>query len=176
MVQAAFDAIASHGLEKLRLRPVAASAGIDHSTLHHYFSTKQDLVIAVVELATAPLRSTMPIHGTMRERLDEHLAKLASMMRSDPDLFVVLAEIDLRARRDPDVAAAVASVEAGWRAALGMVFRTIEPDSGSGVMTELTIATVKGTRLDPARGSAVLETLRVLLTRVPVDNTELLHQ
>jgi AcrR family transcriptional regulator len=39
---------------------VAAAAGIDHSTLYHHFATKQDLIVAVVELATRPLRSTMP--------------------------------------------------------------------------------------------------------------------
>ncbi len=36
-------------------------------------------------------------------------------MLSGPELFVVSAELDLRARRDPEVAAALAGHERGWR-------------------------------------------------------------
>ncbi|MGH3813794.1 MAG: helix-turn-helix domain-containing protein [Pseudonocardiaceae bacterium] len=46
MVRAAFDVIAEKGFEGLRLREVAAQVGIDHSTLHYYFPTRQDLVAA----------------------------------------------------------------------------------------------------------------------------------
>ena len=77
----------------------------------------------MVGLATEPLRSTIADDGTPCERLDAHLATLAAMMHSRPDLFVVLAEIDLRARRDPDVAIAVNEIEAGWRLALMALFR-----------------------------------------------------
>jgi AcrR family transcriptional regulator len=39
------------GFEELRLRDVASEVGIDHSTLHHHYATKQDLVAGVVEHA-----------------------------------------------------------------------------------------------------------------------------
>lgn len=164
LVQAAFQVIAAEGLEGLRLRAVAAAAGIDHSTLHHHFATKQDLIAAVVEFATDPLKETVPSHGAPLERLERHLATLARMMRTRPDLFVVLAEIDLRARRDPDVAVAVATVEGGWRQAvtglLGESGICTDPD----VLTELVIATVKGIRLNPAHGPDVLAALWALLS------------
>ena len=172
LVQGAFRAIAECGLEGLRLRAVAAAAGIDHSTLHHHFDTKQDLIGAVVEFATEPLRSTIANDGTPRERLDGHLATLASMMQSRPDLFVVLAEIDLRARRDAEVAAVVNEVEAGWRLVLTALFRDSRISADPEDMAELTIAAVKGVRLDPAIGSVVLTTLRRLLSGVLHDTSE----
>ena len=171
LVHEAFRVIAEHGLEGLRLRAVAAGAGIDHSTLHHHFATKQDLIVAVVGLATEPLRATIAEDGTPRERLDGHLATLASMLQSRPDLFVVLAEIDLRARRDPEVAVAVNEVEAGWRLALTALFRDSRISADPEDLTELTIAAVKGVRLDPVNGPAVLATLRALLSRAPHDSS-----
>lgn len=172
LVREAFRAIAERGLEGLRLRAVAAAAGIDHSTLHHHFATKQDLIIAVVEFATEPLRSTIADHGTPGERLDAHLATLAAMMQSRPDLFVVLAEIDVRARRDPDVAVAVNEIEAGWRLALRALFRDSRIFADPDGMTELTIAAVKGARLDPAIGPTVVTTLRALLSRALQDPSD----
>jgi hypothetical protein len=78
----------------------------------------------------------------------------------------VLAEIDLRARRDAEVAAVVNEVEAGWRLTLAALFRDSRISADPEDMTELTIAAVKGARLDPAIGSVVLTTLRRLLSGV----------
>ena len=55
LVEAAYRRIAECGFEGLRLRDVAAEVGIDHSTIHHYFPTKQALVTAVVDYAFGPL-------------------------------------------------------------------------------------------------------------------------
>lgn len=149
LVVAAHRAVAEHGLEGLRLRTVAAEVGIDHSTLHHHFATKQDLIEAVVALATAPLLSTLPTEGTPPARLTTHLERLAALITTDPDRFVVLAEMDLRARRDPQVAATIEAVESGWRGVLGDLGLT--PGQ-----VEFLIATVKGVRLVPAHAHEVL--------------------
>lgn len=164
LVHAAFQAIAREGLEGLRLRAVAAAVGIDHSSLHHHFATKQDLIGAVVERVTNPLRVTIPDQGAPLERLQDHLTTLAAMMRTQPDLFVVLAEIDLRARRDPDVAVTVEAVEHGWRQAVARLFRESGVQGDPEVLTELVIATVKGIRLEPASGPHVLAALWTLLS------------
>lgn len=150
LVLAAHRSIAEHGLEGLRLRAVATEAGIDHSTLHHHFATKQDLVAAVVGMATAPLRGTLPTQGEPATRLHEHLALLADLIESDPARFVVLAEMDLRALRDPDVNTVIQTVEGGWRdvlAGLGLTSKEVE----------LLIATVKGVSLHPAVARPVLD-------------------
>lgn len=116
LVAAAQRAIAINGLEGLRLRAGAADAGIDHSTLHHHFPTKEVLLSAVVEQTIAPLRRTLPEKGTAPERCRTHLTRLADQIESDPDRFAVLAELDLRARSDERTRAVVEEVESGWRA------------------------------------------------------------
>jgi AcrR family transcriptional regulator len=158
LVEAAYRAIARRGFEGLRLSEVAASAGIDHSTLHHYFATKQDLIEAVVTRATAPLYRTIPTMSDADDRLGSHLGTLAEMIGSDPDLFVVLAEIDLRARRDPSIRTVIEGVERGWRLGLGEL---LDHDATS---VELVIATVKGVRLDPPAAAEVLGQLAQLLS------------
>lgn len=157
LVQAAFDAIAEKGFEGLRLREVAAGAGIDHSTLHHYFPTRQDLVAAVVEFATSQFWTTTPDGGAAAEKLAVHLATLARMIQQQPALFTVLREVDLRASRDPAVREIVDRYEQEWRTALTDVLRTADS------AIDLVISTVKGVSLTPDRAAEVLDRLGSLL-------------
>jgi len=162
LVEAAFQSVARAGFEGLRLREVAAAVGIDHSTIHHYFATKQELVNAVVAHATGALFDTIPSSGSRPQRLRGHLRILASMIESRPDLFVVLAEIDLRARRDAAVAQTVGRIEQGWRHGLAEL---VDRDDKA---VESVIATVKGVRLDPAVARPVLDRLAdTLIPPVP---------
>ncbi|MGH3694838.1 MAG: TetR/AcrR family transcriptional regulator [Pseudonocardiaceae bacterium] len=159
LVLAAFDAIAEKGFEGLRLREVAVHAGIDHSTLHHYFPTRQDLVAAAVEFATSQFWTTMPRGGADAAKLSTHLTTLTQMIQQQPALFTVLREIDLRASRDPAVAEIRNRYERGWRTALGGVLHAADP------AVDLVIATVKGISLSPDRAADVLDELAALLTK-----------
>ncbi len=159
LVQAAFDGIAEKGFEGLRLREVAARAGIDHSTLHHYFPTRQDLVGAVVEFATSQFWTTMPGGGATAGRLSTPLATLAQMIQQQPALFIVLREIDLRASRDPAVREIRDRAERGWRTALRGVLHATDS------AIDLVIATVKGISLSPDRATDVLAELAAHLTK-----------
>lgn len=78
---------------------------------------------------------------------------------------MVLAELDLRARRDPDVAVAVKAVEDGWRQALTRLLTGSGVKTDPGALTELMIATVEGIRLQPASAPNVLDALATLLSR-----------
>src|SRR5262245_45774947 len=49
LLEAAYALIAERGLEGLRTREIAARAGVNISTLHYYFGTKDALVVAVLE-------------------------------------------------------------------------------------------------------------------------------
>jgi AcrR family transcriptional regulator len=177
LVRAAFGCIADKGFEGLRLRQVAAEVGIDHSTLHHYFATKADLVAGVVEYATRQFWPTMPAEGSASERLHHHLTALARMITEQPALFTVMAELDLRARRDPAVRAIIDRHEEGWRIVLGDVLRraakdgalTQQLDVAAGV--ELIIAAVKGVGRLPDRADDVLAQLNGLLAGNRPDGT-----
>ena len=151
------------GFEGLRLRQVADDAGIDHSTLHHHFATKQDLVNAVVLHTTGRLAGTAPPAGPDPVlRLRAHLDALRRLSETEPELFTVTAELDLRARRDPAVRAVLEPQEAGWRAGLTAVLAaagTREPEVGA----EVVIAAVKGVRLAPGLAPAVFDRLAAVL-------------
>jgi AcrR family transcriptional regulator len=168
LVRAAFTCVAERGFEGLRLRAVAVEVGIDHSTLHHYFPTKEDLVAAVVEHATRQFWDTMPAGDDARSRLHGHLATLGRMIGEQPALFTVLTELDLRAQRDPAVAALMERYVTGWRVALGDVLRLgVEQGAwsfGDDATVELVIAVVKGVRLRPDLAEAVLAQLERLIT------------
>jgi AcrR family transcriptional regulator len=165
------DQIAARGLEGLRLRDVAAAVGLDHSTIHHYFSTKEDLLAAVADLATRPFWGTTPEAGTPQYRLPRHLDNLAKMIVGRPDLYVVLRELDLRAARDPAIAGIVRSREHGWRGSLLDVFKAGSTVNAwaEGVVpakaVEMVIATVKGASLRPESAVNALAQLARILIR-----------
>ncbi|MFI6595527.1 TetR/AcrR family transcriptional regulator [Nonomuraea sp. NPDC050536] len=148
LIEAAFRCLAVKGFEGLRLREVAREVGIDHSTLHHHFPTKNDLIAAVVQYTTRQLHAP----GTT---LGDYLDMLAVAMREQPELFVVLREIDLRSLRDPEIRATVEQVEEGWRGALAM---RVAPEHAA-----LVIAVAKGLTLIPDDPAVVLAHLRELI-------------
>ncbi len=165
LVRAAVSAIAERGFEGFRLRPIAAAAGIDHSTLHHYFPTKEDLIAAVLEHVTSQLEGTMHADLEPGARLRRHLAAIATAIVQRPELFIVLDELDLRARRDASMAVTIRHDEKGWRAALAALFeegieqQTWSVDLDVDASVELVIATLKGIRLRPDTAEAVVKQL-----------------
>src|SRR2546429_2102566 len=171
LVEAAYRRIAECGFEGLRLRDVAAEVGIDHSTIHHYFPTKQALVTAVVDYASRQFWTTEPRAATAADELRRQLTRLARMIVERPELHIVVRELDLRARRDAEVRALVASREEGWRASLAELFAAGAPAGAwapavdPAVAGELVIAAVKGASLDPEHAAGALHQLELLLIR-----------
>ena len=170
--------MAKAGFEGLRLRQVAEDVGIDHSTLHHHFATKQDLIGAVAEYTTRQFWTTAPQGPEPAAALREHLQALRRLIEDRPDLFAVTVELDLRARRDPAVAAAMARHEAGWREVLTTVLAegvangswSVAVDAAA--VAELVIAAVKGARLVPEVAGQVFGQLETLLIDEGQDHTE----
>ncbi|GAA0941767.1 helix-turn-helix domain-containing protein [Nonomuraea longicatena] len=163
LVEAAFNCIAARGFEGLRLREVAKEAGIDHSTLHHYFPTKEDLVAAVVEHATRQFWKTMPPQPSAAATVRYHLAVLADMIRARPELFAVLRELDLRAARDARIAEVVTRSERGWHEALRGVLAEALPGADVAATADLVISVARGVSLAPDQAPAVFAQLEVLL-------------
>lgn len=170
LVGAAFRRVAEVGSRVCDCGRVAADVGTDHSTLHHHVATKEALITAVAEYAIRQFGSTMPGELDPAAALRGHLAALRAMFEARPELFMVTAELDLRARRDPAVRALMDRYEAGWRKSLrellargaeqGTWPQTVRPDA----LVELVIAAVKGARLTPAIAAEVFDQLDALLT------------
>jgi AcrR family transcriptional regulator len=166
LVKAAAAQIARDGLSGLRLRDVAAEVGIDHSTIHHHFPTKQDLVAAVIDHATGQLRTTAPAGESPAQRLHQTLTGLGRAIAERPQLFALLRELDLRAAGDDELATMIGERERGWRASLAGLFAQAGPWSGRvepDAAVELVIATVKGASLHPQTAPLVLAQLERLL-------------
>ena len=171
IVRAAFRQVAEVGFEGLRLKQIAADAGIDHSTLYHHFPAKKDIVAVVAEHAIGRFRADPPAGAGPAETLRGHLAHLHRLLLDAPEVFVVTAELDLHARRDPAVRAVMARHEANWRrwlrdlldagAARGEWAPGVDPRQA----VELVIAVVKGVQLAPAAAGAAFSQLDEVLTR-----------
>ena len=120
LVQIAYRRIATRGFEGLRVRDVAREAGINHATLLYYFSTKEALIQEVVgylaqefSINRAPGPSTAAL-GPLEE-LRREFADARYRVRAMPEMFVVLAELTIRSRRDPAIARILHALFDGWR-------------------------------------------------------------
>jgi TetR/AcrR family transcriptional repressor of nem operon len=123
IILVAYRAIAEKGFEGLRVRDVAAQVGINGATLHHYFPTKEDLIRAVAQYAHSRFEVTMlDLPGTPAEQLYTHLDRLRKLMQEEPDLFVVFAELTLRAQRDSE-SRYMLELESIWQQWLADIFR-----------------------------------------------------
>jgi len=102
LLVAAYELIAQKGLEGLRTRDIVARAGLNISTLHYHFGTKEALLAAVVLFVAdkfagegVELAATSP-EATLRG----HFERTRATFRRNPELAIVLQELALRAQRD----------------------------------------------------------------------------
>ena len=103
LVQSAYSLIVEKGMGGLRIRDVASRIGLNHATLLYYFPTKETLIQAVVAYCIRQFEVIQaPVASTSGERLHQrYLFDLAHQLREAPELFLVLDELLLYARRDP---------------------------------------------------------------------------
>lgn len=155
LVLAAYRQLAAEGFEGLRTRAVAARAHVDVATLHHHFPTKEALVRGVVGGALTRFRATLPGSGSAADRLRGHFRGLRRLSREDPELFAVMGELALRARRDGAVAEILRDTDAYWHDTLRGLIRAAkregaiapgDPDDLAG----LVVVALKGTYMLPA--------------------------
>lgn len=149
IVEAAYGCLGDTGLPGLRMRDVAARAGVNIATVHYHVPGKAELIRAVVTHAHALFQErTAPPPGTApRLRVREHLTRVFDLLAADPLLGRVLAEVALHAERDPATARIVEAAERRWRDALRAMLpdRTRHP----GQLVHMIVYGVKGACLPP---------------------------
>jgi AcrR family transcriptional regulator len=121
--------IAAHGMAGFTLRTVARDAGIHHATLLHYFPSKAALLHALVDSLLVELRtphSEVPSPslgsgalGAIRHEFHDILYRL----RQDMSLFVVMGELQLHARHEPEVRAQLERLDGAWSGYLAHLLR-----------------------------------------------------
>ena len=84
ILAAASQAFAEQGYPRTTLRGIAREAGVDTRLVTHYFGTKQDLFVAVVELPFDPEVVMTGILGPGPEGVGQRLATFAVGMLETP--------------------------------------------------------------------------------------------
>lgn len=75
ILTAARAKFAEVGFDKASIRSIAAAAGVDSALVHHYFGTKQDLFVEVVQLPVDPSIVLIPISEAPLEQLGETIVR-----------------------------------------------------------------------------------------------------
>lgn len=132
LVKIAYHEIVEKGFEGLRIRDVAAKAGVNNATLHYYFPTKEALIQSVVHY----LMQEFVMQRIPRENNEEMNAlnairyefeDMRFRLKSMPEMFTVLAELALRSRRDAGIAEMMRQTKQGWSYHLkGLLMNGIE--------------------------------------------------
>jgi AcrR family transcriptional regulator len=157
IVEAAFRCVAAQGITGLRMRDVATAAGLNIATVHYYVPSKAELVRAVVEHAHARFAAYATPPATLSspaQRLRSHLDDTFTLLRSDPALAQVLAEVAVESAHDPVTADIVAAAEQRWRRAVQAMLRPL-PAPQTRQIAALVVLVVKGACLPPADPSAL---------------------
>ncbi len=118
IVSAAIDRLYTVGFEGFRLGDVAKDVGINNATLIHHYPSKVDLIKAVVEQFTRRFESVAEApgsEGSPRERLARHMQSSVDLMRTSPEMFVILNDIMTKAHRDKDISHLVSVPLTAWR-------------------------------------------------------------
>jgi AcrR family transcriptional regulator len=167
IVAAAYRCVGSKGLAGLRMRDVAAEAGVNIATVHYHLTNKTELIRAVVELAHERFRrhATPPDDADPVRRLRAHLDRVCALLVDEPHLGYVLAEVALQGTRDPVVAEIVAVAEARWRDAVQAMLAPM-PRRRSRPVAALVLLTVKGACLPPVDAADLRAACRELIAHV----------
>jgi TetR/AcrR family transcriptional repressor of nem operon len=118
IVSAAIDRLAAVGFEGFRVGDVARDVGINNATLIHHYPSKVALIKAVVERFTQSFEAVADAantDGTAGEKLARHMRSSVALMRTSPEMFAVLNEIMIRARRDAEISRLVSVPLMAWR-------------------------------------------------------------
>jgi AcrR family transcriptional regulator len=119
LLEAAYLLVGERGLEGLRTRDIAARAGVNISTLHYYFGTKEALLVALVGHASSKFTSSPGPRGGRAAphapaTLRAHLERAWRTFQSTPHLATVLQELVLRGQREAATRAAFRALYEGW--------------------------------------------------------------
>ncbi|MGH7910686.1 MAG: TetR/AcrR family transcriptional regulator, partial [Candidatus Dormibacteraceae bacterium] len=159
LVRAAYHQIAARGFEGLRTREVAAEVHLNVATLHYYFPTKEALIQGVVDHAMRRFQTTLAPHGRPGEELRSHLRAVAALLREEPELGQVMAELALRSARDPGIDAILRDMTQAWQHGVRVLLRRavaagrLRPELDSDDAAALIVA-VLGSMTVPTLGDA----------------------
>ncbi|HXD70044.1 MAG TPA: TetR family transcriptional regulator C-terminal domain-containing protein [Gaiellales bacterium] len=126
ILDAACRAIVERGVEAVRMRDIAAAAGVSPTLPHYYFNTRSELLReAFVHAEEAMARLELEVAGERpaRERLDR---LLLVYFGADPrvyEIWMLAREMTTRAIREPGLRDSHEDVYASWSRTIADVIR-----------------------------------------------------
>jgi AcrR family transcriptional regulator len=131
IVVAVWDVLAENGYSSLTVRLVGKKAGVSHAMIHYYFTSKDDLMLAVVEYARGywihPLEDLVLGAGTPLEKLENVVEWMAEP--ATRDVMRVHRELLAQSEWNEDLRRAMASEYSRWRSGFSELFRQLDGDN-----------------------------------------------
>ncbi len=119
ITEAVLDELAAHGYARLSMEAVAKRAKVGKSALYRRWSSKQDMVFAVLSEFSVPL-ADIPDAGSLRQDLTATLHAMHDWL-THPRLTTILPDLTAEAGRNPALAEAIRTTISEPRRALGTV-------------------------------------------------------
>lgn len=178
LLAAATEYVLDHGITDLSLRPVAQALGVTHATLLRHFSSKDELIMCVLERIRTNLVAQLTADGELREAGSAaELLRIAWRRLCEPKeqrqfllLFELIGSKGLRPGDGRDLARSI--VDESVAALAGRLGRDgWAPEEASALATML-LAQMRGLQLDlllssdRARADRAIELAAALLDRL----------
>jgi AcrR family transcriptional regulator len=160
ILEAACRAILERGFPATRIADIAAAARVSTGTVHYYFATKDEVLVAALKWASARLfaRIEHPGDAAATERLARLLAVSVPYPGPARDEYVLWIELWLRVLHQPDLLAQCEEFSAQWRGYFhDVVRRGVEagefaPSAAPDEVAERLVAFVDGVGFETALG------------------------
>src|SRR3954447_7886448 len=159
ILEAGCRAILDRGFPATRIADIAAAARVSTGTVHYYFATKDEVLVAALKWASGRLfaRIEQP-DGTARERLARLLAVSVPYPGPARDEYVLWIELWLRVLHQPDLLPECEAISAQWRGYFHDVVRRgvdageFAPAAAPEEVAERLVAFVDGVGFETALG------------------------
>lgn len=107
ILDAAVAVFSRDGIDGANMSAIAEGAGVSKATIYHYFSSKEEVIGALVKRILSLDRTAVDElrngSGSVRERLIGYADRLSATIQENRELFLVTGEIQARAARVPSL-------------------------------------------------------------------------
>lgn len=135
IISAAYQICVDQGLHALHTRAVASRANVNVSTLHYYFPTKHDLLLALLDWVLARFAEKNPRSASLSDELREAV----SWADSDPGMLAVWYDFWNLSRTDAQVKQVIHDHLLQWRSHLSTLLNKSHSAADSTVLLALAL-------------------------------------